>query len=104
MSFGKPSFIFRVLIYLLNLFLGNTALAVVRVSQSYDCLKTSFIDIKAEVNELHEGKTLTTFGKTFEIEFLIGGDYKISFNNLHCNILVYSYICLLYTSPSPRDS
>ena len=69
MSFGKPSFIFRVLIYLLNLFLGNTALAVVRASESYDCLKTSFIDIISEVNELHEGKTLTVLAKPLKSKF-----------------------------------
>ena len=42
--------------------------------------------------------------QTFNLNAVEVGFYNQGYGtNLHCQIFVYSYTCLLYTSPSPRD-
>jgi len=73
-------------------------LAVVRASESYECLKKSFADIIAEVNELHESKHLIAFGKTFDTEIVIGGDYKVIYQRIFHFLLIQLAMILLYVA------
>ena len=46
-------------------------------SESYSCLKECFKNVIAEVNMLIKEKKFMAFEREFEIEILIGGDYKV---------------------------
>lgn len=55
---------------------GNHTIAVVNGKEDYSTLKTCFGDVFRDINELVNEKKIEIDGKTFNLEFFLGGDYK----------------------------
>ena len=73
---------------------NNTALAVVMASESYENQKESFKTLINEVNQLLEEKKITAFGKEYDIQVLIGGDYKVKhYQSDHIEYIKAQSVC-----------
>ena len=59
------------------LFLGNHTIAIVKGKEEYDTLKESLANIINEVNKLVEEGHLMVNGQKVDLEFYMGGDYKV---------------------------
>lgn len=55
---------------------GNHTIAVARGNENYDTLKKCFKDVFSDVNKLVKEKKIEVDGKTINLEFFLGGDYK----------------------------
>ena len=58
-------------------------------------------DFTQDVSAFIEFDNYNFWGEDFRSVYLTGSDYRSGLNTVN---LYQSYICLLYTSPSPRDS
>ena len=52
---------------------GNYVLAILKTSENYDNLKESLSDLTQEMSKLNK---VTVEGKTYNIEYFFGGDWK----------------------------
>ena len=55
---------------------GNHTIAVARGGEDYHTLKTCFKDVFLDVNNLVKEKKIEVDGKTINLDFFLGGDYK----------------------------
>lgn len=55
---------------------GNHTIAVVKGKEDYNTLRQSFGDIFKEINSLISKKKIEVGGKSVNLEFFLGGDYK----------------------------
>lgn len=60
-------------------FIGNHTFAVVRGSENYDTIKSSFRDVLRDINRLIERGFILVEGHLVPVEIFLGGDYKVSF-------------------------
>jgi len=65
---------------------GNKVLSIVKCEESYDNLKTSFADITTQVNVIAKEKGVEIGGRKYEVNVIIGGDYKVNFAGQELNI------------------
>ena len=55
---------------------GNHTIAVVRGKEDYNTLNESFGDVFKDINSLIAEKKIEVGGRSFNLEFFLGGDYK----------------------------
>ena len=55
---------------------GNHTIAVVKGKENYSTLETCFKDVFRDINALVKEKKIEVNGKTVNLEFFVGGDYK----------------------------
>ena len=58
-------------------FIGNHAVAIVYGKECYDTMAISFKEIFSEINQLISDKSIDVDGKMIQLEFFLGGDYKV---------------------------
>lgn len=69
----KNNFIY----FYLNHFIGTHTVAVAKGEESYKALKDGFSPVIKEINEVIEDPKITIEGITYDIKFVLGGDYKV---------------------------
>ena len=69
--------------------LGNHAIACVTTDEEYGSLKSSLSTIITDTNQMINDGCLTVNGKLVEVEFFLGGDYKVIIRNDHNIIKSY---------------
>lgn len=52
-------------------------IAVLQGQEYYDHLKEGFEPVLSEMNELLMEKQIEVYGHTFQLQFYVGGDYKV---------------------------
>ena len=55
---------------------GNHTIAVVKGKEDYNTLRQSFADVFKDINSLISKKKMEVGGKSINLEFFLGGDYK----------------------------
>ena len=58
---------------------GNHTIAVVKGKEEYEVLKESLTNVINDVNSLVNDGEITVDGKTVEVDFYLGGDYKVNY-------------------------
>ena len=58
---------------------GNHTIAVVKGKEEYEVLKESLTNVINDVNSLVNDGKITFDGKTVELDFYLGGDYKVNY-------------------------
>ena len=95
MGNNQPSYTFLTIhSYKTELFLGNHTIAIVKSKEDYDLLKQSLGNVTREVNHLVNKGFLMIDRNKVELEFYLGGDYKVKFNLLHCKLYIVNSIIL----------
>ena len=56
---------------------GNHTFAVVRGMENYHLLKDGFKPVLQEIQELIKKKVVEVKGEIYELDFFLGGDYKV---------------------------
>ncbi len=59
------------------MFIGVHTIAVLRGSEDYTTLKEGFQPVLDEINELVESRLIEVQDTFYELEFFLGGDYKV---------------------------
>ena len=57
---------------------GNHAVAIIKTSEDYDILEHSLSNISRDVNEMIEKGYIDVDGNRVQVEFFLGGDYKVN--------------------------
>lgn len=61
---------------------GNCTIAVVK-EKEYNCLRASLANVTSDVNAVAKEGHITVDGQQVNLEFYLGGDYKVNGLNLH---------------------
>ena len=57
--------------------IGNHTFAVIRGNEDYDCLKNGLAPVLNEVNHLIDVKMIEVDDVIYELNVVLGGDYKV---------------------------
>ena len=60
-----------------DLSLGNHAIAIVKAPEKYESLKSALANVIKDVNQLSDAGWIEVDGKRLNLEFFLGGDYKV---------------------------
>ena len=60
-----------------NLSLGNHAITIVKAPEKYETLKSALANVIKDVNQLNDAGWIEVDGKRLNLEFFLGGDYKV---------------------------
>lgn len=61
-----------------NYLAGNHAVAIVKEKENYDALKESLANVIRDVNALIEVGHMIVDGQRVNLDFYLGGDYKVN--------------------------
>jgi len=59
-------------------FAGNHTIAVVKGKEDHNTLRESLANVIQDVNKLVEDGEINVDGQTVQLEFFLGGDYKVN--------------------------
>lgn len=57
---------------------GNHTISVIKTSEDYNNLSTGLSNVRQAVNELIEAGFILVNGRKVDLQFYLGGDYKVS--------------------------
>ena len=63
--------------YLFDKSPGNHAIAIVKAPEKYDTLKVALANVIRDVNALNDAGWIEVDGQRCNLEFFLGGDYKV---------------------------
>lgn len=66
---------------------------MIRGTENYQFLKKGFSPVIDEINDLIDGRFVEVNGEIVEVDFVLGGDYKVSYAIILLNVL-YMYLVL----------
>lgn len=66
------------LAYIYCVFTGNHTITVLKTSEDYKNLRSGLSNVTSTVNKLIEDGFIVINGKSVNLQFFLGGDYKVS--------------------------
>ena len=76
------------------IFTGNHTIAVVNGPESRQTLEECFSDVFREINEVISDGCIFVEQEKVDVEFFLGGDYKVNISSKH-KVEIFRTLCLL---------
>ena len=80
---------------------GNHTFAAMVAEESYSSINTGFKEVTESINSLLENPAITVNDTTFQLEIILGGDYKVRIYTVYMNTFSGTFVLCLV--PSTND-